>query len=765
MRLPKYISGQEYAMLMDEARGYSGKTPQWKPEEIAKFGDGSDPYLYPNVNWIDETMKKRTWQTINNLSVNGGGDIIRYYMNVGYTVQDGIYKIDSENKYNTNVKINRYNFRSNLDMNLSRSLTVQLGVGGIIQTGNYPSFPMGEIFDAIRIITPIVYPVHNPDGSLGGAQAYVGWNPYGRVTQSGYTTDDRETLQVSFGANWDMSALVKGLSARGLFAIDRYSYTFNIRRKQFGVKRYLGKDPDTGEDMYSQWFLEEQPMGFEEHARGNKAMYMEAQLNYDRSFSDVHNITGMVLFNQREYVNLIAFSSRANIPERRRGYAGRVTYSYDNRYLVEMNLGFNGSENFPKDKRWGFFPAASVGWILSNESFFNVDAVSRIKLRGSHGKVGNDRIGQRFIYMTTIRVTGAHGYSFGENQTPWRGMDEQLIGNPNVTWEESTKTDIGLDLGLLNDKISLQLDFFNEYRSKILLQRQNIPQISGIYPWTIPYGNLGEVKNRGMDALLEFKHTAPSGIFYSLQMNYTFARNQIVEDDTPERAYPYMNSRGYRLGQYFAFVSDEFYKDKEDIDSSPYQTFGIVRPGDIKYKDINGDGKIDSYDRLPVGYARIPEIAFGFGGTVGYKGFDMSIFFTGAANTTVNMGTTGLWPFYDGLGSNNVLREYYDNRWTPDNQNAKYPAVDEGNNPNNFLETNVWMKNGNYLRLRNAEIGYNVPDKWLGKYNFGKIRLFINGMNLYVWDHVKIMDPESNDGIGLYPLQRSFNVGLQIEFK
>ena len=764
MRLPKYINGQEYAMLMNEAMTYNNKTPMWDADEIKKFGDGSDPYLYPNVDWIDEIIKERTFQTVNNLSVTGGGEIIRYYMNVGYTVQDGIYKEDTEYKYRTNARVNRYNFRNNIDVNLTKNFIMQLGLGGIIQTGNYPGSTADHIFNTTRMISPIAYPVFNPDGSLGGATSYVGWHPYGRVTQAGYSTQDHATLQGNFGVNWDLSALTQGLSARGLFAFDRYASTSNSRPKSFGVKRYLGKDPDTDEDLYSPWYQEEQPMGYSVGNSGNRAIYLETQINYNRTFSDIHNVTGMILFNQREYVALTAGNSQDNIPERRRGYAGRVTYSFDNRYLFEVNLGYNGSENFPKDKRYGFFPAASAGWVVTNEDFFNVGAVSRLKLRGSHGKVGNDRIGQRFIFITTVRTSGAQGYGFGDNQTAWRGMDENLIGNPNVTWEESTKTNIGLDLGLLDDKISLQVDFFNEYRKNILIRRGTLPQLSGIYPWSVPFGNLGEVKNRGFDALLEIKNTTQSGLFYSFQVNYTFARNEVVEDDSPERAYPYLNSRGYRLGQYFGFVGDGFFKDETEVNTSPSQ-LGRVRTGDAKYKDVNGDGRVDSYDLVAMGFARTPEMSFGFGGTVAYKGFDASVFFTGAANTTVNMGSLGIWPFSEGMGGGNVVREYYDNRWTLDTPNAKYPAVDEGDNRNNFSTSNIWMKNGNYLRLRNAEIGYTVPEKLLGKYNFGNIRVFVNGMNLYTWDFIKIMDPESNDGLGRYPLQRSFNVGLQIDFK
>ena len=759
-RLPDYINAFEYASLMNEALAFNSSKARWSDTELRKFADGSDPYLYPNSNWTDLVMRENTWQTINNLSVTGGSDIIKYYMNVGYTVQDGLWREDSNNPYNTNTKVNRYNFRSNMDINLAKNFVVQLGLGGIIQTSNYPGYSSDNILHALRIVSPIAYPPLNPDGTVSGVNSYKDYNPYARTTQSGYSMQDRVTVQGSFAANWDMDFLLKGLSTRAMFAYDRYARTDNNRLKEFGVKTYMGKDAN-GEDIYS-LVREEQPMIYSRNNEGTRSTYLELQLNYARSFGK-HDVTAMALFNQREYVNLNAGDSRSNIPSRRQGYSGRATYTYGGRYLGEFNFGYNGSENFPKDRRFGFFPSGSIGWIVSEEAFWNKKVVNRLKLRASHGLVGNDQIGQRFLFMSTINPNG-QTYPFGHEQVVLFGMDENQIGNPFVTWEKATKTDIGLDIGLLDDRISLQVDFFHEKRKDILLQRGIVPRMTGIYPWAIPYANLGEVKNQGFDALLEIRNTHKNGFFYSLQGNFTFARNEVIENDEPLVAYPYLTEKGYRLGQYRGFVSNGFFKDEDDIASSPTHTLGVVRPGDVKYKDINGDGVINSYDQVPMGYARTPEISFGFGGTVGYKNFDFSLFFIGAANTTVNVAGFGTWPFYDGLGQNNVLREYYNNRWTPENTNARYPAVDERNNPNNFVASDIYLKNGNYLRLRNAEIGYTLPKKLVAKYNFTEVRFFINGMNLYTWDHIKFMDPESNDGVGAYPLQRSFNIGVQLNF-
>ena len=764
MRLPSYISGGEYASLMNEARIFAGEDPRWSEEELNKYYDGSDPYLYPSSNWTDAVLKRDTWQTINNLSVTGGSEWVQYYTNVGYTVQNGIYKQDPDNKFNTNANIKRYNFRSNVDLKLSESLTMQLGIGGIIHNGNYPGSSAPTIFSYLRTISPIAFPILNPDGTPGGASTYVGGNPWGLVTQSGYLTQDRNNLQGTFGARWDLSNIVtRGLSVRGLFSYDRAAQTDNGRNKTFEVKRYLGKDPDTGEDLYSVPFREEQPLGYSVGNSSNRAIYMESQINWERAFED-HAVTGMLLYNQRDFVALTAGSSILNLPYRRQGVAGRATYSYKDRYLAEVNFGYNGSENFPKGSRFGFFPAYSAGWVVSNESFWNISAINNFKIRASHGKVGNDQIGQRFLFLNTINTAG-QSYRFGADQQLFYGMEENQIGNPNITWERSTKNNIGLDIGFLNDKITLQVDAFNENRTGILLRRQTVPSVAGFFPWSIPYANIAAIKNKGIDGLIEARNTTASGFLYSLRGNFTFAKNEVVENDEPVRRFSYLSGKGLPLGQSFAFVSEGLFESQEEIDAWPRQTFSTPRPGDVKYKDINGDGQIDAFDQIPVGYPRLPQISFGFGGTVGYKNVDLSIYFTGAAKTSIFMSGLSMWPFYDGLGVNNVMREYYDNRWTPENKDALYPAIDVGNNPNNFLNSTTWMKNGNYLRIRNVEVGYTFPNELVGRVGLSSLRLFLNGMNLYTWDHIKVMDPESNDGTGGYPLQRSFNIGLQVDFR
>lgn len=766
LRFPDYIDGHEFANLMNEAVARSGSTAlPWTPEDLQLFRNGADPYLHPNVNWTDEVLKKNAFQTINNLSITGGTEVVRYFVNVGYTSQGGLFKEDPQYEYRTNSLSSRYNFRSNIDVNVTKQLVLNLGLGGIIEDRTYPGRSAGEIFTAMKKISPIAYARQNPDGSPGGGVSYLMDNPWAMATQNGYAKQFRNTLQGTFGAKWDLSeSVTKGLSVQGKFSYDYYYFNEVFRRKPYEVKQYLGKN-EAGEDLYNV-VRPEGAMGYEVKQHANRAYYMEASVNYDRAFA-IHHIAGMLLFNRRDYKDLTAVTSTANLPYRRQGLAGRFTYDLLGRYLFEFNFGYNGSENFPQGKRYGFFPSGSVGWIASSEKYWHVPVITHLKLRGTYGTVGNDQVGgDRFLYLSTIDK-GAAGYPFGDSQQWIGGFAEAKMGVTNVTWEVAKKANIGIDLELWNGLISLQSDFFFENRDNILLKRGVIPNISGITSSTIPWANLGKVKNKGFDGMARIRHTTAKGFYYAVGVNFTFARNRIIEDDTAVPRWDYQNTRGHRVGQPFGLIAEGLFRDQEEIDASPKQNFmSTVRPGDIKYKDVNQDNVIDSYDRVAIGYGRTPEIMFGFGGTVAWKGVDVTLNFTGAAHTSTFLDTEGMYPFMLEYPNYNVLREYYDNRWIPeaDNSRAEYPAVINGNNPNNYQTNTLYMRNANYIKLKNAEIGYNFPQTVCRPIHLEGLRIFVNGNNLLCFDRLKIIDPESNFGTGGYPSQRTVNFGLQVNF-
>ncbi len=761
-----YIDGYQYASLMNEGLANVGKPARWTSEELEKFRTGSDPYLYPNVDWIDEVLKPNSFQTINNLSVTGGSEIVRYYVNLGYSNQTGIYRTNPANEHNTNAGVARYNYRSNVDINLSRDLIVELGVGGIIDDRTYPGAGAAGIFDGLRDTGPIIFPKTNPDGSIAGIPTYIGSNPWGQSTETGYSDERLTTIQSTAGLTWDLSRLItKGLSVKGHFSFDYYHANKALRYKTFGIKQYLGKD-ESGEDQYN-IVREAQAMGFNNATRNtNQSVYWDVSANYQRTFNKMHTVSGMLLFNRRQYDDLSAGTSLLNLPYRSQGLAMRATYDYGLKYFVEFNAGYNGSENFPKGKQMGFFPAISVGWLVSGESFWNDKVVSNLKLRFSHGEVGNDQIGgDRFLYLTKLDGGSDQRAYFGESQVLWPGIIETKIGYNDVTWETAVKTNAGFDLGLWKDRISLQTDFFHERRKGILMQRSSVPTGAGFISASSLWGNLGEAKNSGFDAQLEFKDRTSSGFFYSLRGNITYAHNEVIENDKAKPLWDNLSEIGHSIGQPFGLVAEGFFQSEEDIDNWYDQTLlgGRPIPGDVKYKDVNGDGIIDSNDQTAIGYTRDPELVFGFGGTIEYKGFDFSVFFTGSARTSLWFEGRTFYPFEMGMGFFNVFNEVYDNRWTPETAaSAKYPVVTDGNNPQSMRRSTVWQKDASFIRLKNMEIGYTLPKKVMSKLKMKNIRVFANGTNLITWDKINnTIDPESDNW---YPIQRAINFGLSVDF-
>lgn len=767
LRFPQYINGYEFASLMNEATRHGGgpsASLPWTDTELEKFRNGSDPYLYPSVDWVADILKRRAFQTINNLNISGGNETIRYFVNVGYTSQSGLWKEDPDYDYRTNTRSDRYNFRSNVDVNVSKNLVLSLGLGGIIQDKTYPGTSSNEIFAQMRQVSPIQMPRQNPDGTPGSAGSAVYLNPWALTTQSGYSKHFVNTLQGTFNLAWDLSTLItKGLSLTAKFSYDYYYFNHVNRHIVYGMNRYMGKNP-AGEDIY----MNIRNAGSMEYAvsnTSNRAYYYDVGIAYDRSFGR-HRVTGMLLFNRRDYKDLTAGSSLLNLPYRRQGVAGRATYDFSGKYLAEFNFGYNGSENFRKGHRYGFFPSASVGYVLSNETFWQASFLRNVylKIRGSYGVVGNDRISNdRFLYLSTVN-TSANGALFGESQTLIPGYCEQKIG-VDVTWEKAYKADIGFELRMFDNRLTLQADYFDEHRRDILLERKSIPSVAGVSASV--YANMGEVINRGTDAIFEWRDTSKSGLYYSVYANFTYAHNRIVEDDTPHPKYDYLETRGRRIDQPFGYIALGFFSCEEEIADSPEQTFMTnVRPGDVKYLDLNGDGKITPDDRAPIGFARTPEIMFGFGASLAWKGIDISVGFTGAARASTFLMSEDMLPYSLEYPRYNISREYYDHRWIPgaDNSRAKYPAVINGNNPNNYQPSTLYLRNASYIKLKNAEIGYTLPEHWSRRLGIEKIRLFVNGTNLLTFDHLKIVDPEADSGTGNYPQQRTVNGGVQINF-
>lgn len=768
LRLPEYIDGWEFATLMNEACTVGGATLPWTDEQIEKFRDGSDPYLYPSIDWTDQVLKKDAFQTTNTLSVSGGNETVRYYVSLGYMSTSGLWKEDPTFGYSTNARSQRYNFRSNVDINLHKNFSISLGLAEIVRENGFPGYGAQDIFNQLKRISPIAFPIRNPDGSFGGGTtSYENISPYVMVTNGGFIKYTHTSTQATFGAKWDLGDLITpGLQLEGNYSFDHNYNNDVVRRKTPEVKQFLGNDPVTGEGRYN-LILEESAMGYSSGHSSNRAYYFDIRLNYNRTFNN-HTVGGMFMFNRRERIDFSAGNSTAALPYRRQGIAGRITYNYAQRYLFDVNFGYNGSENFAKGQRYGFFPAVSAGWVPSAEEWWNLGWFNHLKIRGSYGMVGNDAIGgSRFGYMSTINKN-ASGYLYGAYQTVIPGMAEDQIGADNLSWEVARKTDIGIDLEFANRVVRISADYFHEYRDKILLQRAALPDIFGAAWERTQWANIGIMKNRGVDGQIEITNTTKKGFFYSIRGTFTYARNTIIEDDTAVPAEPYMNTRGQLSGLPLGYVALGLFQSQEEIDNSPKQELGSYTVGDIKYKDLNGDGYINSNDRTFIGNPRIPLLMYGLGFTFGYKGFDLSLNFTGAGMTSILLDAESMWPFQLDYPAYNVMRLYYDNHFIPgaaDNSKAKYPVVHNGTSSNNYQISTLYLHNASYLKLKTAELGYNFQPNVINKLKIESLRLFLNGNNLLCFDGIKIVDPESDHlGSSSYPTQRGVTIGLQVGF-
>jgi len=630
-------------------------------------------------------------------------------------------------------------------------------------------------------------PLHTPDGSSSGTVSEL--SPWGMSTQGGYAIMYINTLQGTFSALYDMSQwLTKGLSISGKFSFDSYNEGWTVREVDYKYYKYEGKDENDDDIIIDIAPERTNTMRTRNYSTQTRQVYMDLGLNYDRTFGK-HGVASLLVFNRQEKTNVLASDELTSIPNRLQGVSGRVAYNFDLRYFAEINIGRNGSENFKRGHRYGWFPAFSAGWIVSNEKIWNSKWFSNLKIRGSWGKVGNDYMGTRFAYLTTINKY-AIGYPWGTSHIWDSGYIEDKIGTENVTWETAKKTNIGLDLGFFNNNLSITVDVFKEFRENIFMQRQSMSYFAGFLPTSVPWGNLGKVENKGVDGKIDFSKSTFFGLNYSFYGTFSFARNKIIQDDVPPQAYHYLNAQGLPMGQTFGLVAIGFFTSEEiaiineedrkvangeisDKDRSiPKQTFQItLRPGDIKYEDQNGDGIINDNDRRPIGYPNLPEIMFGFGGTLNYKGWDLSVMFNGVGNRSIFLQGVGIMPYVGDYPFGNILREYYDNRYipatannpNPDNSNAKYPAVIAGPNTNNYRISTLYMRDASYLRLQNLEIGYSLPKKWLEKIKISSIRMFGNGNNLFVIDKIKITDPEMIN-TGTYPKQIVLNLGIQIDF-
>lgn len=763
--LPKFADGITYMRMSNEALSNRGAAPIYSEDRIEKTASGEDPYLYPNVDWMKALFNKFGHQRRGNLNISGGSDRATYYVGTSYFDETGLYKQDKSVNYDQQVGFKRYNLTSNLTVKPNNLTKIELGVQGYLANANYPATGQGDIFGYTWMVTPVIHPIKFENGTVADQRAGSLVNPYAHLTQTGYANQWRNQLFSNLRATQELPFILDGLSATAMFSFDVYNYTSMRRTKRPSSYLAIGRD-ENGEMMYEQTHEGDNFLSFGRSSQGERTIYIEGALNYQKNFGP-HNTSGMILFNKSDLLNSQASNLINSLPYRYLGISGRATYSYSDKYFVEANFGYNGSENFAPDNRYGFFPSVGVAWVFSEENFFSGlhDKLPVAKLRLSHGKVGNSKIlsgssETRFAYISTIENSG--GYSFGKNRgNNFGGYNIGEYG-VDVTWETSLKSNIGLDLQTAKNALNLQLDFFKERRERIFIRRGNVPSYVGLQ--SAPFGNLGIIDNKGFDASLSWNKQF-NDMFIQLRGNVTYNRNKIVENDQPAPVYPWLDQRGKKIGQRWGYVALGLFDSEEEILNGPLHP-GTVKPGDIKFQDINGDGRIDDFDRIPIGYGTIPELVYGLGVSFGYKNWSISSLFQGVGNVDVLMNGEGLMPFSVSMSRGNLLSNIED-RWTIDNprQDAFYPRLSDGSPNNNYATSTRWVKNGKYIRLKDLQVAYQLPQEFTRSLKLSGANIFFAGYNLFTWSPFKFWDVELGDGRGTrYPNISTYSLGVNLNF-
>ena len=771
---PEFVSGSQYMRLYNEAvQNQSLGDKLYTQEEIAATEAGVNPYIFPNVNWYKEIFKETSMSQNVNMNIRGGGKKLDYFMNVGYTHQGGMLRDRSEEffSYNNGIDLNRYIFQNNINLKVSNTSKIGLRLNTQLQTKQSPARSTGWLYGSVINVNPVLMTKHFP---IDGTTDWVRWggtlegnalsNPLAELVK-GYQDQFTSYLTANLTFEQKLDMVLDGLSFHGLVSFRNNSVSTTTRSQGFNSYRVndYTQDADGNYDYTIEPIgeINDPVLGTSGGISGNRRMYYQAYLDYTKKFG-VHDVNAMILYNQDQNANNRVTSLMTSLPYRKQGLATRLSYGYDSRYMVEFNLGYNGSENFAEGHRWGFFPAVAVGYNISREDFFQSlkNVITNLKLRASYGLVGNDQIGgSRFIYLSDINLTGSGAYQTGYNNFTRKqsGPSYLRYQNDEITWEVGRKLNVGLDVQVLGD-VNVVVDIFREDRDNIFQEKKTIPNYLGV-AGTKVFGNFAKVRNQGFDMSIDYGKVLDDDWTVQFKGTFTYASNEVLEYDEPAyMEYPHLRMVGSHLNRLTGYKSDHLFIDQNHINNSADQQISEnVAPGDIKYLDQrNADGEYDNVinanDRVTMGYPTVPEIVYGFGPSVKYKNIDFSCFFQGVARTSLMM--SGFHPFGT-QNSRNVLKFIADDYYSPDNQNiyAAYPRLTKVNHGNNTAGSDFWLRDASFLKLKNVEIGY----------TYKKMRLYVSGMNLLTFSKFDLWDPEQGGGSGLkYPTQRSFNFGIQM---
>ncbi len=750
---------------------------------------GANRLIYPANDWYDMLFKDFATSYRANVSARGGGKVATYYVSGAYTEDTGVLKVDKRNSFNNNIDDKNYTLRSNVDINVTPTTKLAVRLTGNFRDYQGPLNGGSDVYRQIMHSDPVLFPAYYPvDDEHVGIQhimfgnyedgSYI--NPYANLVK-GYKNYQRSQMIAAVQLEQDLKFITKGLSFMTLFNLTRLS-EFTVNR-QFNPYWYRLDRYDSYTGEYHVNRINENGTDYLTYSESGKTvrntMYSETRLNYNRSFGK-HDVTGLLVFTASESLTANAGSLQLSLPSRNAGLSGRFTYGYDKRYFVEYNFGYNGSERFHKSHRWGFFPSAGLAWMMSNEKWFKplTKVVSNLKLRYSYGLVGNDNIGSssnRFYYLSEMSMNNSGlGASFGETRNvSYNGIGVVRYANEAITWEKSYKSNYALELGLFK-KLDIIAEYFTEHRTDIFMQRADIPNTMGLQ--AAVYGNIGQARSKGIDIQADYKQAWASGLWASARANFTYSTGKYDVYEEPTYPESYRQHAGRSIRQTWGYIAERLFVDDEDAANSPSQAaFGSqYGGGDIKYTDVNGDGVITNADMVPIGYPTSPEIIYGFGVSLGHKGFDVSVFFQGLGRESFWIDATsaystkynkyGTAPF---VNNGQLLKAYSDSHWSEDNRDiyALYPRYSAYENHNNTQVSTWWMRDGSFVRLKQMEFGYTLPQKLTNKIHIDNLRVYFQGNNLLCWSKFKLWDPElAGEGFN-YPIQRTFNIGVNVTFK
>lgn len=793
-RLPEFMNSVQTLELYNEALNNAGQESAFSQEEIDKYASGADRDLYPDTDWLGGMLRDHTYNMRYTLNVRGGTEKARYFVSGAYYKENGIFQNNSVNDYNTNIGLERFNLRSNIDFDATKTTLVKVDISGQYLMTNYPGKGTKEIFQSMCRTPSFIMPMVYSDGTVAGHPRPSGQraNPYNMLTNSGYQKEWRTFIQSKVEVQQKLDFITKDLTWKAAISFDADMSYKSKRDKTPNQYVATGRD-DEGGLIFKKVVSGSDNLGSPTASSSStKKIYFETAFNYNHTFAEKHDVGAMFLYMQKEtqkHDNALAY--------RKQGLVGRATYGYDGRYFIEGNFGYTGSETFAEGHRFGFFPAVGVAWYVSNEPYYPEalkKVVNKLKFRVSIGRTGNDDTGgDRFLYRATMNADNS-GYNLGYNNNGGsggigKGITEALFASPLLTWEIENKQNYGIDVALFDGRIDIQADYFNNKRESILLQRQTVSNVTGFQK--MPWQNFGIVKNQGVDASINLNQRIGE-VNLSARGNFTFARNKIIENDEVPQKYEWMNQKNTRLNSWDLYIAEGLYSEDDFIITGeglnrtyqlkPGVVSGLsagVKPGDIKYKDLNGDGKIDVNDKMKdVGDPSVPEIVYGFGLNAEWKGFYAGVFFQGAAKTSTVLGgqdpahpddyhPEAFYPFQWGY-EESAVRSVVVNHWSESNPNpnAMFPRIHETNFANNTTASTFWQRDASFIRLKNIEFGYNFDKKLLKKINLEALRIYFQGNNICVWDHIKMWDPELGNANGgfAYPLNRTFTLGLDFTF-